>query len=380
MDSADAQPALEVKLSIDRQGLYAGEAIQLRGAFRNASTDALKLPRVDFARQFAFVHLHVTTPADQEFIYQPYAGNPLRSSLTSLTPRSFSIELAPDAERDAFRQWLRLSEGQRGWGRKDGSEASLSLRTSGEYRVWLEYIVPMVANAPPEAWMGSVRSNIVTFTVSELPAEDRQLDLTEEQRGALEALQSVPPTSIEGRDVLQAAMMRAPNEPLAERLVELCRQNSHRSNDFMAMLGARACNPHREPGPVAAMQLGIDGPYLRTAALSTLAAYEADAEEPNVLRPFRSDYGINLAIAYARFHPENRDVHERLLKLALRDAPLPPPQSREITAKGPGHASRRTGIGTVMAWNVLLELGVLRTGMSTDDATRILGPPSRRNG
>jgi hypothetical protein len=68
---------------------------------------------------------------------------------------------------------------------------------------------------------------------------------TAEQLAAIDTIQHVPPTSIEGRDLLQAAMMRKENEPLAEHLVQLTLKDAPRSNDFIVMIANRAATSLR---------------------------------------------------------------------------------------------------------------------------------------
>jgi hypothetical protein len=376
-DSSDGKVSFTAQLQLDRTTFHPGESIQLTGILKNAGPERVKLPATDFARQFAFARIHIATPAAREFVYEPHAKHPLRSSLTAVSPRSFSIELAPGAKRKAFQHSFRLSDDLTGWSNDEDAPGRLSLRAPGEYRIWFEYRVPAVANAPEEAWAGSVESRALSFTVSELAAAERLTELPEEQRAALETLQRVAPTSIDGREVLQRAALRAENEPLAERLVELCRQDAYRSSDFISMLSWRACAPDNARGAYVPMPLGIDGPYLKTAALSTLAAFE-DASEAR-LRPFRSSYAVNIAIAYVRFHPEDRDVRHRLEQLAARCAPLPPRETLSAKGRATPPPQATPQIPTVMAWHILLELGVLHAGMSINEATQILGPPSKQS-
>jgi hypothetical protein len=148
---------------------------------------------------------------------------------------------------------------------------------------------------------------------------------TAEQLAAIEKLQSVPPTSIEGREFLEQEMMKGENEALAERLVELCLQDARRELDFIEMVANRACRLNSKEGRNGPIKLGIDGPYLKTAALAAIDAYENPSQDPNRHRMFRSMYGVNLAIAYLRFHPEDNPSRARLIKLAKQNAQLPPP-------------------------------------------------------
>jgi hypothetical protein len=205
---------------------------------------------------------------------------------------------------------------------------------------------------------------------------------TSEQLAAIEKLQSVPPTSIEGRDVLEQEMMKGENEALAERLVELCLKDDRRELDFIVMVANRACRLDSKEGRNGVLRLGIDGPYLKMAALAAIDAFENSGHDPNHHRMFRSMYGVNLAIAYLRFHPEDNQSRSRLVKLAKQHAHLPAPVSlnshKEHVSSKPSPVEP-SQLSTPAAWEILLELDVLHPGMTPDEAIEILGPPSRRS-
>jgi hypothetical protein len=115
---------------------------------------------------------------------------------------------------------------------------------------------------------------------------------TAEQLAAIDTIQHVPPTSIEGRDLLQAAMMRKENEPLAEHLVQLTLKDAPRSNDFIVMIANRAATLDRSPNTGDMLKLGIDGPYLRTAALAVIDSLENPPKDRNHQRLLRSSYDV----------------------------------------------------------------------------------------
>jgi hypothetical protein len=215
------------------------------------------------------------------------------------------------------------------------------------------------------------------------PTAERQSQPSSEQLAAIEKLESVPPTSIEGRDFLQQEMMKAENDALADRLVELCLQDARRDSDFIVMIANRACSLDPKEGYNGTLKLGIDGPYLKTAALAAIDAYENPGQDPNHHRMFRSTYGVNLPIAYLRFHPEDNQPRARLVKLAKQNAYLPPPVTtndlKEHRAAKAGDVVRPPQLSTPSAWQILLELEVLHPDMTPDEAIEILGPPSRKS-
>ena len=206
---------------------------------------------------------------------------------------------------------------------------------------------------------------------------------TVEQLAAIDKLQHEPPTSIEGRDLLQAAMMRKESEPLAEHLVQLVLKDARRSDDFIVMIANRAASLDRGPNTGDMLKLGIDGPYLKTAALAVIDSLENPPKDRNHQRTLRSSYGVQIAIAYLRFHPDNEKPRQRLVNLAEEHAKLPPPVTFETIKRhaelGAEHFEPNW-LPAPSAWQVLLELGVLHPGMTVDEAIKILGPPSGRSG
>ena len=371
---------IECVLRANRTAYHPGEQVVFDGYVKNAGRATVKLPRLDFARQYVVSHLHIRTPSGEEFAYEPYAENPLRSSLTSISPRSFSTVLPPAQEYSAFRNALRVTWDLVNWSSRERTHGPLSLRGPGEYRVWFEYRVPAVPGAPHDAWTGTATSNTLVLTVAELRNNERHEKATAEQLSAIQTLQSVAPTSIEGRDLLQRAMIRAENEGLAEHLVDLCLKDARRADDFIVMVSWRACAAHTESGR---LQLGIDGRYLKTLALATIETIEHPPQDRNQRRLLRSSYALDATIAYLRFHPEEKEYRERLVKIAIASAKLPPPAQfpplpgRHTAANPP--AVREQPIAVPAAWSVLLELEVLHAGMTPEAAIEILGPPAHRS-
>lgn len=377
---------VECVLRVDRTVYHPGEMIDLQGYVKNSGNAVVKLTTPDFARNYAMSHLHIRTPSGEEFSYEPYRGHPLQSSLLSSLPRGFTTELAPGQEHSAFRKDLGVTWDLTNWVSREHEHGPLSLREPGEYRFWFEYQLSKVPNAPQDAWMGTVTSNTLAISVAELRPDERREKPTAEQLATIEKLQSVAPTSIEGRDLLQQAMLRAENEGLAAHLVNLCLQDARRGEDFIVMVSLRACRDQVEGDR---LQLGIDGPYLKTLALATIERLEHPPQDPNHLRLLRSPYALNATIAYLRFHPEDTASRKRLIEIAVQSAKLPPPGKLQPLPDGHaampgGHASvqpsesQSQGIYVPFAWSVLLELEVLHAGMTAEAAIEILGPPSRR--
>ena len=204
---------------------------------------------------------------------------------------------------------------------------------------------------------------------------------TAEQLAAIDTLQHVPPTSIEGRDLLKTAMTQKENEPLAEHLVQLALKDAPRSDDFIVMIANRAASVDRNPEAGGMLKLGIDGPYLKTAALAVIDSLEHPPKDGNHQRLLRSSYGVQIAIAYLRFHPEDKKAWQELVDLAELHANLPPPVTFESIKRHAANGAEQPSpnwFSAPSAWQVLLELGVLHPSMTVDEAIKILGPPSRR--
>ena len=130
-EAGTVKTAIEAKLRVDRRQYHPGESVFLQGFLTNSGPTELKLHGVDFARQYAFVHLHIATPKGEDFLYDPYADHPLRSSLTAISPKSFITKLAPAAEKSEFQKGLRLTDGLTGWSSPEHPHGPLSLRATG---------------------------------------------------------------------------------------------------------------------------------------------------------------------------------------------------------------------------------------------------------
>ena len=121
--------------------------------------------------------------------------------------------------------------------------------------------------------------------------------------------------------------------------------------------------------------LGIDGPYLKDLALWELNLVEGKlhwasagtqkdgvaAAQRTVRYSLQSRYGgglVEQVLVYLTFHPEDRDIRSRLIKQCSLGGALG---------------------GSVTAWNVLIQLDVLKKGMTLADAVKVLGKPSREN-
>jgi hypothetical protein len=364
--------AIDAVLKTDRTEYHPGEVVRVVGSLKNAGSVELKLPSNSLIWPFAFAALHIHTPNGDDCTYDPYGGNPLRSSFAAITPRGYATKLPAGDDHLLFQKELRLTRDLIAWSDNGRPVDKLSLRLPGRYQIWFEYRVPPVAGAPTDAWTGVAKSNTIEFTVADLLPARQLTALTAEQRATIEKIQHAPPTSTDGLDFLGQQMLLAENEPLAARLVELCLADPPRNMDFIRLVWLRACSTDFEKGANGPLLLGIDGPYLKTAGLAAIDAIEQTKPQEPHRQAFRSSYGIDLAIAYLRFHADDADSRERLVKIAKQSAPIPSPHGFDKRpATGP--------ISTPEAWTVLTELGVLHAGMTIDEAIAILGQPSGRS-
>jgi hypothetical protein len=375
--TAETPKQIDAVLKVDRTERHPGETLLLTGAIKNASPADRMLPTNSLVWPFAFATLHVRLPNGDECTYDPYADSPLRSSFTALRPPSFAAKLVTGKELNLFQKSLRLTDGLSGW-RLNKQTGGLSLRAPGKYEFWFEYRVANVPAAAPEAWMGELKSNTAEIVVADLQPDKMRPALTAEQQTALDKLVHGPLNSTTGLEFLERQVLLAENEPLAERLVALALEDSQRNVEYMRLVSLRACTPDTEKGLNGSLLLGLDGAYLKTAALAVINALERFKPDDAHSRALLSGYGTDVAIAYLRFHSDDVDSRERLVKLAKQSARVPPVRDRQQHVAGGPLPPAAGPMSTSVAWSVLMELGVLHAGMSIDETTAILGEPTGR--
>ncbi len=182
-------------------------------------------------------------------------------------------------------------------------------------------------------------------------------------------------------EFLQKEIDQKKNEPLASRLVDRCLSNDKIAGDILPLLAIRAVNITGNLDAGGQIKLNVDGPYLKAIGLAVIDELENPPRNRQPRLPLRSLDGVLLAVAYARFHPEDKQAVERLVVVAKANAKLPTPITLESIAEK--HNAKLAAapveaptLSTPAAWTVLLELGALRDGMTVDEAKEILGPPS----
>src|SRR5262249_29309598 len=242
----------------------------------------------------------------------------------------------------------------------------LSLRKPGQYRLWYEISLPEFKDAPENAWSGSAKSREVRFTVSELPPERRLKEPTREQslvldeyvKGAVE----VPPGATDpSYEEITEALQLTRNEGLALELLSLLKKRvaEEKSEWYQKLRIALVQRAHRasQEGP-----LRIDGPYLRQ-----LTAFFLKRLKPALMSE-ETWPGVDLAtiLLYLKSHPEDNELRLEAIALARQNANL------DSVGEDHGLAHARLEY----AWGVLIATGVLREGMSLQEAVAILGQPS----
>ena len=376
--AADAPPPIECQVRLERTEFHPGEIVRIRGYVENTGDKPVRLPAFGHTTQFFVCAPKLTTPDGRHLSYEPLAENPLRSSSSSTVRHP--TELASGHERLAFDLSLRLSAGQPFWRSGEPSKpAEPSLRGTGEYRISFVLHADPRDGAPADAWTGSITSDEVAFSVRELKPGERRDEATPMQLAALEklaTLEVLDTTLLEG---LQRQLLEAENEGLAAAVIDYCRQDRRWAQHLIGALAARACSPAPSHGWRGRLLVGIDGPYLKTAAELTVKALCEPTDDSNSLRLFPTM--LNATLVYLRLHPEAADLRQTLISAAKRVV------LQRIRRK-PGAAAERDfepepaapaiRLSRVGGWTVLLELEVLHAGMPVDAAVEILGPPDSR--
>ena len=363
---------LRIALSPDRRVLCPGESLHLRGYFWNVGSAPLSLP---LEPGWPVGELHLKTPAGDVFTFG-------RLSDRKWPEENFHAVRAGGI--DWLRQMrLRMTKLPQGWKPKaDDKPGPLSLRQDGTYSIWFVYDVPVLEGAGKDGWSGKAVSNVLTFTVRAMPPGKRRKAPTPQQQADLE-------TYVRGKDLdkrrqaygrLKPALMLTENEGLAlAALAELRKRPPRKSarcpawwHNFFYCLSLRAGDPM--DGRIG----GIDGPAAKALAEFVMGSFEKPPGEASVAF-WVGQWAVNPVVACVKLHPEDKKLRNRLAALAKASARV---ADRPGASTRPGPETRPAGpapkIGLESAWDVLLALGVLRDGMTPQQAAAILGKPTDR--
>jgi hypothetical protein len=318
---------------------HPGEVMKVVEHFR-AKKANIRVPTFGLV---VFTKIHVLTPEGKELIWERLPRDEKRA--TTRTATSF----AKFSGEGPYTMELRLSEGNEIWiDAKTNERTPASLRKPGTYKLWAACEVTVNANAPKNAFNGKVQSGEYTFTVTDLPAEKRPREMTDDQKQLIDAW-------LAGQDVsdkLRTSVNLAENEALAARLVDIVLENTKSSTGAYKFLTARVGTDHDG-------EAGIDGPYLQR-----LAAWIVDVNEGKVQgrAPMTLLGAMQYAVVYLRFHPEDQLLRERSIAILKQ------------WARARGADSEQKPIRT-LAWHALKQLDILTPGMSKQQAVDVLGPP-----
>ncbi len=314
--------------------------------------------------------VHIVTPDGHKAVWDPGFGMAVQGNA------HHAQDWYKTAETASASPQVRLARGRASWFDAAKDQPELSMRKSGKYRMWLEFRVSPDPKAPRGAWRHTAKSGEVEWHVADLPAAERLLTMTDEQKQLVDSWLAGKHTidiDMEKRmnDPLVKQILLAKNEGMAARLLEVLKHDKSVNHvlDAWLMLALRA-------GSTDDGDLGIDGPYLKQLALWELDLVEGKLPWPSpatqkgaanrstyqtALYGLQAVHGgglVEQVLVYLAFHPEDRLVRNRLIK-----------QSSLGGALG----------GSVTGWQVLIKLDVLKKGMTLADAVKLLGAPSRQN-
>ena len=355
---------LSCGLEVLRTECAPGEAVALRAYLRNTSKQTIQMPTELYPSQYGgrvptCETLHLVTPDGKEYIYisnwtKELAYKPMPAgTVDPLIISSFAP--AVDAARFSL----------------VGGVGSPSLRAEGEYRLWVEYTARLLPDAPAGGWAGTVRSNEIRYTVKEMPASARQMKPSPEQLKWLRQARESPGIFYGSTGDLTQAMIRTENEGLALETVKQARElmaaGQRRSSAFLCLTYFLECRS-------GTLELVIDGPYLKAFAelildgLEEVTRKDAGPEGPEGYHPL---------LIYLKAHPEDKDLRERAVKLALPYAKV---SAFKVAGADPETVDHdRAHVYLYFSWDVLLGAGALHKGMDLAEAVKILGEPTRRD-
>lgn len=360
---------------------HPGEFITVMGHFRNVGQQPLDLCHVQ--NQY-FCVLFVRTPDGKEYGFSTSAPG----LLDGPAPKAGNYSSCPPGGAMAGMQWaLRLTRDYH-WRPKGGGDAkaepTVMLGEPGVYKFWLEYEVPPPAEGEKvaNAWSGRAVSNVLKVQVAPLPPEKRMAEANDEQKKWVAGLVD-PALDIGGisvQDHVRRSLRLAQNEALARAIVKAARENPGRLYDVLNTLTERIGDP-REPG--------IDGPYLKDAADLAM-----DVCEGKVIVPAdaagRQSHRLNQAyllgqvlLVYLDAHPKDEAARTRIaafIKPCAKVADLPPWADGDNAWVGRDKTVTKCGLAIETVWKLMQALGMLRDGMTLDEAKALLGEPaSERN-
>jgi len=352
---------LRVELALDRREAHPGEQVTVLANLFNASNRTVVLPDKVHGG-WGPGELCVTDPNGRRYA--------LVSKLATFDARTAHARRPHWAARKLT---FRLTDARGPWRSLDSNDAPpLSFRKTGKYT----FTCRITANGGwsrqdklPE-WTGACRSNQAVLTVCELPPDKRRKTLTLSQHADLTTLGKTGDRA--AADRLGSALLRAENEALALKAVQLLRQHAGGRPQqpiwwtrLFGLLQLRACQGGRTP------VLGIDGPYLKPFAELMLDTWQRTLASPGWV----SAHHPGALVAYLLAHPKDTHLRARTVALArkyAKVADLQPPRPGG-NARDYRQAYRRLHF----AWTLLPTLGVLRAGMSLEEAVKILGKPTR---
>ncbi len=292
--------------------------------------------------------LHVVGPDGREVIWEP-----IKRASRAPGGKSASSYVKFDSE-GPYSVELRLSEGKEIWtDAKTGERTGVSLRQPGTYKIWTQCEVAANANAPRSAWEGKATSLEFSWTVTDLPEEKRPAEMTAEQKRLVDDWLAGADVS----DPLRTSIGLTENEALAGRLMNIVLDHSKSSTPAYKFLTGRVGTDHDG-------EAGIDGPYLQHLAEWIVAVNEGKVQDRSAMSFLGA---MQYAVVYLRFHPENLTLRERAVTVLKQWSRAPASDSE----KGPVKT---------LAWHALRELGVLKDGMSKEQAVEILGGPQSAEG
>ncbi len=357
---------LRIALSPSHLPRHPGELLHLWGYFWNVGEGDLAVP--GHAAPWPAGELHLHRPNGDVFTFG-------RADARRAAPATYPVRRGTIANVRALR--IRMTGGAEDWQPQAGTgppPRSLSLREEGTYRVWFECSAP--ASGPAGAWSGTARSNVVTFTIRQLPPEKRRQEPTKQQFADL-AKHVSHPDERQHCDHISRALLETENEGLATTIVQQLQAHQPEAGksrprwwwDLYRAVSARAL-PKLPPARVC-----IDGPYLRPLVVLSADLYERQLQPR---RQPRTDgrASLDVILAYLQAHPEDKELHQRVVALAKKYAKVSELQPAE---RDPHHTVLRQAHRRLhFAWTVLRGLEVLRAGMSVEEAIEVLGPPTTR--
>ncbi len=370
---AKEKSRVALEFTSNRKTAAPGELLHFAARRKVLDDTALRFPESSYY-QAVLARFHLKLPDGKVIIYWPYSDH--KPSMRPLGAKDFRELLPPMHSQPILTLNVPFVRPSPNWiDAETAKPVTPDLTIEGDYEAWVVYEVPIVKNAPIDAWHGRIESEKIRFTVREIPLDGRNVKPSEDQLADLDVLirRGIGVQKAHGK--LTKALQLTENEGLACHIAALLRKHQPSKDtqpypqwwfNIHYLLAYRAYHSGA---------LAIDGPCIEDFAAVSITVLEHAINASPSLANQRLGHkpGVDFLLAYVHGKPdEGKAIADRLRKIALQYAKI-----SEVGTDPENH--RLAHYRLWISWRTLFGLGVLHDGMRMDEAKKILGEPERHD-